>query len=135
MGKLVLNFVPLLLILAIFSSVFMLSSRIVVKKALSLKLCLGYTFIVLILVAVRKIIISYTGWQLPPLLAVLAGILLNLLIGAYIFGKFGKDSVGNALGYRLGLKTTALGIAFIFVFATITMSALYFLAPAIFQKA
>lgn len=135
MGKLILNLVLLFLILTIYSGVFMISSRIVVKKALSWKLCLGYTLTVLILIVVKKIITNFTGWQLPLLLAVLVGILLNLLIGAYIFGKFGKDSVGNAIGYRLGLKTTALGIAFIFVFAAIAMSALYFLAPAIFQKA
>jgi len=134
MAKLILNLVPLVLIFTIYSGVFVLSSRIVVKKALSWKLCLGYTLIALLVSAGARFLTSAIWWPLPPLLNVLVGISLNLMLGTYIFGTYGKDSIDNALGFRRGLKITALGIVFVFAFAAIIMSALYFLSPAMFQK-
>jgi hypothetical protein len=131
--KLMLSFLPLILILITYASFFVLSSRLVIKKALSWKLCSGYAFIALLIFVGMHFIHNATWWPLPPSLNALVGIPMNLLLGAYIFGKYGKDSNGDILGFRRGLKTTALGIVLIILFAVVTATVLYFLYPQTFQ--
>ena len=132
--SIIINLLPLILILILMAWFFRLSSRLVQKETLNWKLCLTYIIIIFFLAVGSRLINVHFGPLPYPLLIALVGFSLNVLIGTYLFGKFGKNSSGIAYGLGNGFKITMLGLGFLLIIVIIGATIVYLLGPQILTK-
>ena len=110
-----LGFVPLVLMLCVFSAFTKLAARLSRGSKVSWKHCFLYAFFTsLLTIAVRALLAVFN----VPLHIALGGMLFLLLymaVGSWFFANRATSSAGSAVGWRGGAQISGLAFAFLFV--------------------
>ena len=93
-----------------------LSSRIILKVGLQWKMCLIFSAVFYVILIIKIFLENKLQISISNFIAIPIGILFNLLYGTIFLGKYGKHIDGNKLGYKIGLKISALGMALMLLF-------------------
>jgi hypothetical protein len=109
-------FIAVILGLLIYAPFIRLSSRIILKVGLQWRMCLIFSAVFYVILIIKILLENKLQISISNFIAIPIGILFNLLYGTIFLGKYGKHIDGNKLGYKIGLKISALGMALMLLF-------------------
>lgn len=125
----VIQFLPLLIVLALYAVFCRLAARVLRVSQVSWGRAFQFAVLVVVLTMVGRLAAVLVG-ELPLLLGVLFGFALHLTLGAWFFRERALASDGQPLGWTGGAKLTALAFGFLFLTLAVLVGALRALLPA-----
>ena len=110
----ILSLIPLLALLALIPAIYgayiKLSARLLRHQGITWKQGFVFGLIVVICSLLGRASALLIGYSMPLVLAVVLGLLINLIIGGWFFRGRGTNADGRALGWGGAMKLTGLAL-------------------------
>ncbi len=125
----ILQFVPLLFMLVLYATYLKIAGRILRYTDISWRRCFGLALVVGVITIATRAAIIFGHVAIPPLVAVLFGLVMHAGLGAYTFRSHGSTPSGNSLQAHHGGLLSAVAVGLMLVTALVIFGALRAFQP------